>query len=171
MCCATFFYRNVSKNKFIKKISFLANETTLADLSSIGIRSYFYTFLLSDGSFYNIHIIDTTGQERYRPLVKPYLNKVHVIIIMYDITNKHSFNEVSSFNELIKNNCNKNQKVILLGSKADLEEERQVSFEEGKSLAKLNNYVFMEVSCLYNKNIKEAMEIAFSLVDGEELSI
>ena len=52
----------------------------------------------------------------------------------------------------------------------DLEEKRQVSFEEGKSLAKLNNYVFMEVSCLYNKNIKEAMEIAFSLVDGEELS-
>ena len=84
MCWENFFYRNVSKNKFIKKISFLANKTTLADLSSIGICSYFYTFLLSDGSFYNIHIIDTTGQERYRPLVKPYLNKVHVIIIMYN---------------------------------------------------------------------------------------
>ena len=89
---------------------------------------------------------------------------------MYDITDKHTFKEVSSFNELINKNCNKNPKIILLGNKADLEEKRQVSFEEGKSLAKLNNYVFMEVSCKKNKNIKEAMEIAFSLVDGEELS-
>ena len=50
-----------------------------------------------------------------------------------------------------------------MGNKSDLEEFRQVPFEKGKSFAKLNNYIFMEVSCLENKNIKEAMEIAISI--------
>ena len=41
-----------------------------------------------------------------------------------------------------------------MGNKSDLEEFRQVPFEKGKSFAKLNNYIFMEVSCLENKNIE-----------------
>ena len=83
---------------------------------------------------------------------------------MYDITNKESFNEVSIYyKKLIGDKCTKNQKIILLGCKIDLEELRKVSFEEGKSLAQLNNYIFMEISCLKNENIKKAMEIAISV--------
>ena len=118
---------------------------------------------MSDGSFYQLNIIDTSGDIKYISLSTNFIKKSNVIIIMYDITNKNSFNELSFFNEAIKNNCDKNQKVILLGNKADLEKEREVSIEEGKSLAKLNKYIFMEVSCLENRNIKEAMEIAISI--------
>ena len=84
--------------------------------------------------------------------------------MIYDITDKFSFVLVSSyFKKQIKDKCNKNKRVILLGNKSDFEEQRKVSFEEGKTLAKLNNYIFMEVSCLKNENIKIAMEIAISV--------
>ena len=83
---------------------------------------------------------------------------------MYDIANRHSFDEVSNYyKSIIKDKFTKNQRVILLGNKTDLEERREVSFDEGKSLAELNDYIFMEVSCLKNENIQKAMEIAISV--------
>ena len=83
---------------------------------------------------------------------------------MYDIADRYSFDEVTNYyKNIIKDKCTKNQRVILLGNKTDLEERREVSFDEGKSLAELNDYIFMEVSCLKNENIKKAMEIAISV--------
>ena len=132
-------------------------------MALIRIDSFVVFFLLSDGTFCPLQIIDTVGKERYRGLYLPYLNKSNIIIIIYNITNKYAFDEVSNYyKNVIKYKCNKNQRVILLGNKADLEEEREVSFEEGKSLAKLYNYIFMEVSCIKNENIKKSMEIAIS---------
>ena len=123
----------------------------------------FVSVLLSDDIVYGLNIIDTPGVERLRPLAGAYLIRSDIIIIMYDITNKDSFNEVSYFNQQIKEICKMNKKVILLGNRVVLDKEREVSFEEGKSLAKSNNFVFMEVSCVKNENIKKAMEIAISI--------
>lgn len=120
--------------------------------------------MLYDGTFCSLLITDTSGQDKYRSLYLRYLNKSNIIIIIYDITSKYTFNEVSNYyKNVIKDQCNKNQRVILLGNKSDLEEEREVSFEEGKSLAELYNYIFMEVSCKKNENIKKAIEIAISV--------
>ena len=118
---------------------------------------------MSDGSFYHLYIVDTSGDKKYLDVLTSFIKDSNVIIIMYDITNKDTFNGLSTFNEVIKNYWDKNKKAILLGNKADLEKERKVSFEEGKYLAKLNNFIFMEVSCLENRNIKETMEIAISI--------
>ena len=118
---------------------------------------------MSDGSFYHLDIVDTSGDKKYLDVLTSFIKDSNVIIIMYDITNKDSFKGLSTFNEVIKNYWDKNKKVILLGNKSDLEKERKVSFEEGKYLAKLNNFIFMEVSCLENRNIKETMEIAISI--------
>ena len=68
---------------------------------------------MSDGSFYQLNIIDTSGDIKYISLSTNFIKKSNVIIIIYDITNKNSFNELSFLNEAIKNNFNKNQKVIL----------------------------------------------------------
>ena len=108
-----------------------------------------------------IEITEITGENEL--LLNKNLNNSHAIIIMYDITDKNSYKSVSYFNQFINENCDENKKVILLGNKSDLENKREVSLEEGKSLAELNDFIFMEVSCEKNKNIKEAMEIAISL--------
>ena len=132
-------------------------------MSHPGVHHSFPYILLSEGILCKLDIIDPPGQEKFRPLSLQYLNSSNIIIIIYDITDKSSFDAVSLYyKNIIKDNCTKNQRVILLGNKTDLELLRQVSINEGKSLAEDNNYVFMEVSCLKNK-VKKAMEIAISI--------
>ena len=54
--------------------------------------------------------------------------------------------------------CKDNIKVILIGNKKDLEDRRIISFEEANNFALLNNYIYMETSCLRNENVFEAFE-------------
>ena len=83
---------------------------------------------------------------------------------MYDITNRETFDECKKdFIEDMKRLCKNEQKVILLGNKSDLQDERKVTFEEGKEFAELNGFEFMEVSVAQNKNIKESVEIAIAM--------
>ena len=110
-----------------------------------------------------MELIDTPGGEKFRKNFTPLLNKSDTIILMYNINAKKSFEAISDFNKLIKDNSNEDIKVLLLGNKSSLIEKREVSFEEGKSLAKLNNYAFMEVSLKDIESIKDAIEIAISL--------
>jgi len=72
---------------------------------------------------------------------------------MYDITNKDSFEDCRNFNEIIKERCKENVKLFLLGNKSDIENERQVSEQEGLEFAKLNGYIFYEISCKKNINV------------------
>ena len=109
-----------------------------------------------------MELIESPGGEKFRKNFTYLLNKSDTIILMYNINAKKSFEAISDF-KLIKDNCNEDIKVLLLGNKSSLIEKREVSFEEGKSLAKLNNYAFMEVSLKDIESIKDAIEIAISL--------
>ena len=89
------------------------------------------------------------------------------VILMYDIKQKESLKECNYYAEKIKELCDEDIEVILLGnnqsflfSGSTIEREREVSFEEGESFAKLNNYQFMEVSSETKEGVKEAGEIA-----------
>ena len=78
---------------------------------------------------------------------------------MYDITNRNEFNEIKDyFIVKVKQLCKNNVKVILVGNKTDLEIKREISYDEGINLAYLNNYLFIETSCLKNKNVYETFE-------------
>ena len=65
-------------------------------------------------------------------------------------------------------NLKKNIKVILLGNKTDLEEQREVSSDEGAGLALENDYIFMETSCMKNTNVSNAFETLIELTNIEE---
>ena len=76
-----------------------------------------------------------------------------------DVYGKYSFDECKNYFSLkIKEKCKDNVKVILLGNKSDLENDRVVSYEEAKNFADLNNYIFTEISCLKNENIFELFQ-------------
>ena len=93
--------------------------------------------------------MDTAGQERFKSLNVSYYRKADCCLLVYDITNKNSFEECTNyFNEKIKENCKENIQIILLGNKTDLEEARAVPSELGANFALENNYIFMETSCL-----------------------
>ena len=83
-------------------------------------------------------MIDTAGQERYKSLSKAYYKSSDAAIILYDITEKNSFNNINNWIESIKSSVNSNNEnnytIFLMGSKLDLVEsekkERMVLEEE-----------------------------------------
>ena len=94
------------------------------------------SFQLSDGSVVKCFIYDTAGQERYNSINESYYQKADAILLVYDISNKKSFEQLKNYycpkiEEYFKINIS----IILLGHKADKENERQVSIEEGADLA------------------------------------
>lgn len=75
---------------------------------------------------------------------------------MYDITDLESFNNLNSWLIEIERNANKNVYKILIGNKCDVEDKRQVSYEQGKEFADTYGMKFMETSAKSNHNVSEA---------------
>ena len=114
---------------------------------------------LLDKYYINLIIIDTPGQEKYNSMNLSYYRKVDGIILSYDITNRSSFEKCKNYYcEKINENCKRNIKVILIGNKKDLEDRREVSFEEANEFALSKGYLFMETSCKTYENVYEAFE-------------
>ena len=84
---------------------------------------------------YRIQIWDTAGQENFRSITRAYYKNSVCALVVYDITNRDTFNNVSSWIEDCKNQSPKTIYMILVGNKSDLEDKRQVSTEEGQELA------------------------------------
>ena len=84
---------------------------------------------------YRIQIWDTAGQECFKSITKGYYKNTACGIIVYDITNRNSFNNVSSWIDDCKYLCPKNIVMALVGNKSDLYDKRVVTTEEGKELA------------------------------------
>ena len=124
---------------FIFFFRFLKGKPSMETISTLGLPNYFVNYRLSDGSLVNVQIMDTAGQERYKSINTSYYRKADCCLLVYDITNRHSFEEIENyFNEKIKEKCKENIQVILLGNKTDLEEERVVSSEEGANFSLKN---------------------------------
>ena len=133
---------------------------------TIGIPNYFTSFQLSDGSLVSVQITDTSGQERYRSLSQEYYRKADCCLLVYDVSNRKTFEECTDYYaKEIKERCKKNVKVILLGNKTDLK--RNVSSEEGAKCALKNKYMFMETSCIKNKNVADAFQTLIETTNME----
>ena len=127
-------------------------------LSTIGIDVKIKKVTLSNGEEIKIKISDTAGQERFKAIASNYTKKADGIIFVYDITSSKSFMEVENWlSEITKEGNDK--PLILLGNKCDLEENRQISTEEGIDLSKKygEGIKFYETSCKTGDNIEKAM--------------
>ena len=102
-----------------------------------------------------LQIWDTAGQDRFRNVTKSYFQSSHGFIIVYEISDKESFEKINFWMEHIKNNAPENVKIILVGNKEDLTSERQVSIEEGENYAKHYNIKFFEACAKDGTNVKE----------------
>ena len=111
-----------------------------------------------DGKKVKLQIWDTAGQERFRTVVSTYFRGAHGIFLIYDITNRDSFKNLENWLIEIEKNASENVLKILIGNKNDLEDERDISPDEGKSFANRNGMQFMETSAKMNTNVNEAFE-------------
>ena len=138
--------------------------------STLAIDFISKTFQLSDGSIVNCLIYDTCGQERYNSMNESYFRKADAALLVYDISNRKTFEIVKDYYcPKIKEFCKKNIPIILLGNKADKENLRQIQPEEGAQLALKEKYKFKETSCLKNINVADAFEALIELWNIEFL--
>ena len=142
----------------------MREKAHLINIATVGTEFNFNTYQLSDGSLVNVKIIDTSGQENFRSLSAQYYRNADGCLLVYDVTDRKSFDEIRNYYcEQIKEKCKKDIKIILLGNKTDLEENRKVSSEEGANIALEKGYTFLETSCLKNRNVADSFETLIEL--------
>lgn len=104
---------------------------------------------------------DTAGQERYRSITTAYYRGAVGIIIVYDITNKKSFDNIGKWIEEIKQYGTDNPIILILGNKIDLGQKRIVETIKGEEFARANNCFFMETSAFNGHGITKAFDFLF----------
>jgi len=146
-------------------LRFTDNKFLKTHLTTIGI-DYKSKVIKVNNFSVKLKIWDTAGQERFRNITQQYYKGADGILLVYDITERNSFEKVREWMKQIQQNTNKEKiGIILVGNKCDLDE-RQVSLEEGQNLAREFGILFYEASAYKDININESFE---SLV-GEIIS-
>ena len=121
--------------------------------STLGI-DYKTKIIQKGDNLIKVTIYDTAGEEKYRDLIKNYYNGSNGILLIYDITNRNSFDDLNYWLEELKKNCNLNNLYIyLVGNKTDLEKKRQVSYDEAKNFADMKKIPYIEISAKTGDNI------------------
>ena len=115
-----------------------------------------------NGKKVKLQIWDTAGQERFKNITASYYRGGNGVLVVYDITDRESFENLNSWLIEIEKNANKNVYKLLIGNKSDLEEKRKVSFQEGKDFATSNGMQFIETSAKTAAKVQEAFELLTS---------
>ncbi|KAJ7405998.1 Ras-related protein Rab-14 [Willisornis vidua] len=95
------------------------------------------------GQKIKLQIWDTAGQERFRAVTRSYYRGAAGALMVYDITRRSTYNHLSSWLTDARNLTNPNTVIILIGNKADLEAQRDVTYEEAKQFAEENGVFFL----------------------------
>ncbi|XP_055376280.1 ras-related protein Rab-37 isoform X2 [Condylostylus longicornis] len=104
-----------------------------------------------------LQIWDTAGQERFRSVTHAYYRDAHALLLLYDVTNKISFDNIRAWLVEIREYAQEDVVIMLLGNKADaVAHDRQVKKEDGERLAKEYNVAFMETSAKTGLNVELA---------------
>lgn len=133
-----------------------ADDTYTNDyISTIGVDFKIKTVDL-DGKTVKLQIWDTAGQERFRTITSSYYRGAHGIIIVYDVTDQESFNNVKTWLQEIDRYGTAGVLKLLVGNKNDLTDKKVVEYEVAKEFADSLQIPVLETSALDSSNVEEA---------------
>jgi len=136
-------------------LRFADDTYTESYISTIGVDFKIRTIEL-DGKTIKLQIWDTAGQERFRTITSSYYRGAHGIIVVYDVTDNESFNNVKQWLHEIDRYACENVNKLLVGNKSDLTAKRVVSTEQGKEFADSLGIEFLETSAKTSTNVEQA---------------
>ncbi|KAJ2326032.1 ras GTPase, partial [Coemansia sp. RSA 2681] len=136
-------------------LRFADDTYTESYISTIGVDFKIRTIEL-EGKTVKLQIWDTAGQERFRTITSSYYRGAHGIIVVYDITDSHSYDDVKQWLQEIDRYASEGVNKLLVGNKKDLEEARQVDYTAAKELANTLHIPFLETSAKDSTNVEEA---------------
>ena len=145
----------VGKTLIVQK--FLDNTFSKTTMTTIGVDLQ-YKVLDINGKKVKYLIWDTAGEDRMKTMTYAYYRGCHVVLIVYDVTSKKSFENVTTWVECVDKFAKSNVLRILVGNKTDLEDKRVISKEEGKKLAEENGLKFYEISAKTMNGLVEMFE-------------
>jgi small GTP-binding protein len=133
-------------------------ESFSEDIQSSIQSSFLSKRLIINEKSYNIQIWDTAGQEKFRSINKIFIKDSHIVIFVYDITNRRSFLELKFWTEYVEELLGKNITIGIAANKIDLFDtvKESVSKEEGQKLAEEQKALFRQTSA---KKDREGFEI------------
>ncbi|KAK8478346.1 hypothetical protein V6N13_144552 [Hibiscus sabdariffa] len=153
-------------------LRFSDGSFTTSFITTIGIDFKIRTIEL-DGKRIKLQIWDTAGQERFRTITTAYYRGAMGILLVYDVTDESSFNNIRNWIRNIEQHASDNVNKILVGNKADMDEsKRAVPTSRGQALADEYGIKFFETSAKTNLNVEEvffsmARDIKQRLVDTD----
>ena len=119
-----------------------------------------------------IQIWDTAGQEKYKSITKNLFLKVMGALVLYDITNEESFTKLKEWVELIKEECGRHIKILIIGNKSDLESQRAIDKEDAMKYANEEKVQYIECSSKTGENVEKAIiMLSEKILESTEISI
>ena len=137
-----------------------------AHLSTIGLDYRLKSMTLQNDKNIKLQIWDTAGQDRFRAITKNYYKGANGIILIYDVTNKQSYENVKNWLTQIKEEATPNVIIYLAGNKIDVEEDQRViTTEDGQKIADEYKLPFKETSAKNGINVNEIFQELVEKID------
>jgi Ras-related protein Rab-1A len=136
-------------------LRFADDTYTESYISTIGVDFKIRTIKLDEKTV-KLQIWDTAGQERFRTITSSYYRGAHGIIVVYDVTDRESFNHVQHWMQEIDKYANEGVIKLLVGNKSDLQSKKVVSYDEAKQLADSMGLILLETSAKNAHNVEQA---------------
>ena len=138
-------------------VRYADDEFSEVFLATIGVDFRFKSFSLESNKV-KLQIWDTAGHERFRTITSSYYRGAHALMIVYDITDRQSFEDACEYwYSEIRNSCPPETQILLVGNKCDLDSTRKVTREEVQLfLEKHPEINYIETSAKTAEHIEEA---------------
>ena len=101
---------------------------------------------------------DTAGAERFSTITQSYYRNAHAIIIVYDVTDRSSFENIAFWLGEVERYCENDITKALVGNKSDCRLDRKVTYEEGQTTANTKSMLFLETSAKTASNVEEMFD-------------
>ena len=146
----------VGKTNIMSK--YLKNQFMENSKATVGVE--FGSKLFNhEGHKIKAQIWDTAGQEKYKAITGAYYKGSKGAFVVYDITRKETFASVERWVNDLKSTSDPKLTIILIGNKNDMEDQRQVTKEQGEEKAKSFGCAFLETSALSGDNLDKAFTL------------
>ena len=126
-------------------------------MATIGLDYRLKTMILNDQKIVKVQLWDTAGQDKFRAITRNYYKGAKGIILIYDVTNIKSYENIKKWINEIKEEISENVTIVLIGNKIDNENQRKISKEQGEKLANDYNVTFFETSAKTGQGINESV--------------
>jgi Ras-related protein Rab-21 len=144
-------------------LKFVKNEFHNNEISTVSANCLKSTIPVQ-GGVVNLNIWDTAGQERFRALASNYYRQAKGAVVVYDITDRNSFDKVVSWIKELKDQGEKNIVIVVAGNKCDMEKERQINRAEAMEFCRKLQIKHFDTSAKTGNGVNEIFTELASLI-------